>query len=83
MNNQTEMSASQTRLLRYLREHISEHGFAPSIDEMTAACEWKSKSSASTFLDQLCDEGFINRFPGKSRAITITRKGKAAKLPAL
>lgn len=59
-------------LVRYLRDHIADHGYAPSVREMCVAFGVKSPSTMQARLRTLFDEGWIER--KGPRAIEIRRR---------
>ena len=65
-------------ILQYLREHISEKGYAPSYRDICKATGLKSTSSVQHQLNSLEAKGLI-RYPYRvARGISITEKGWAA-----
>jgi repressor LexA len=60
----------QDRLLGYLRDYTTAHGWAPTIRETANGIGVKSTSTVSHHLSQLEKEGRIRRGKG-SRTITI------------
>lgn len=58
-------------ILEYLKEHIKEHGYAPSIREIRDGCGLSSTSVAVYHLDKMEDDGILTRERSKARAIVI------------
>lgn len=65
------MTKQQHRLYTYLQAYMGEHGYAPSLDEMKAALDIRSKSNVRRLLHCLEDRGLIERRPKLARAIEI------------
>lgn len=59
-------------LLTYIERYIREHGYSPSIDEMMVAVE-KPRGAIQHSLRWLEREAWIERKPGKARAIRLLR----------
>lgn len=62
----------QYRILSFIHEHTSEHGYVPSIREICRAVEINSTSVVNYNLERLVSRGFLIRTPGKARAFALT-----------
>lgn len=67
----TALPASRQRVYHYVRDHLAEHGRAPSIREIGAAV-YLQPSSVAYQLGRLEEAGLIRRDPTKPRAIALT-----------
>lgn len=61
----------QAKALRFIRAHITKHGYPPSMRETGDAVGLASTSSVQYVLSQLVAKGYITRDAGKQRAIRI------------
>lgn len=64
------------RLLLYIDEYITHHGFAPTVEEMQKAMKLTAKSSTAYCRDRLVKKGLLDLERGKQRGVVITPKGK-------
>jgi DNA-binding MarR family transcriptional regulator len=69
--NPAVLTPRQAEVLGYLREHQVEHGFAPTVDELSQACGLGSAAGAHRMLKTLEAKGYVRRSPGRSRAVTL------------
>ena len=58
-------------VLQFIREHISEHGYAPTLRDICAACGISSTSAASYSVQALHQRGLLRRTPGISSGIAL------------
>lgn len=66
------LTRTQAQLLRFLGEHITREGCAPTLDEMRRNFQWKSSATPAMHLDALEHKGYIRRGArGAARGITI------------
>jgi repressor LexA len=61
----------QERILRCIREHIADHGEAPSIAEIGRQVGMRSRASVHYQLGELETKGAIVREPGRYRGIRL------------
>jgi repressor LexA len=61
----------QERILRCIREHIADHGEAPSVREIGAAVGLRSRASVHYQLVELETKQAIVREPGRYRGIRL------------
>lgn len=66
-----EISKKQKEILEFIKEHIMDKGYPPSVREMCEAVNLKSTSSVHSHLETLEKNGYIRRDPSKPRAIEI------------
>jgi repressor LexA len=71
---------TQNQILEYLKEHIIEKGFAPSIREVCKQFGFASPRAGQKYLDSLEEQGLIERERG-SRALRIPGLKTTATLP--
>ncbi len=67
----TGLTKRQRRILVFLKDHIEQRGYPPSMREVGAACDLASTSSVSHQLRMLERKGFIRRDPNRPRALEI------------
>jgi repressor LexA len=67
------LTERQERLLRFIEQSIAQHGYAPTLQEMARAMNIASLQGVKDHLAALERKGYLNRFPGRRRAITVTQ----------
>ena len=65
------LSNRQERILEFIRQYRSEHGYAPSIRDIQRACSVSSTSVVDYNLQILQREGYILRSPEVSRGLQL------------
>jgi SOS-response transcriptional repressor LexA len=65
----------QQQTLDFIKQFISEKGYAPSVKEIGDGIYLTAHSSVCAVLEQLEDQGYIERKAGKSRSIRIVGQG--------
>jgi len=68
---------AQLAVLRFISEYLAQHGWPPSIRDISEARRISSASAYSVLL-ALERKGLVAREPRKSRTTTLTRAGKQA-----
>ncbi len=71
------LSQRQQHILRFIHQHTLEHGFAPSIREISLATGITSTSVVNYNLERLITWGYLVKSRGKSRALGLTERGSA------
>ena len=71
---------TQNKILEFLKDHIIEKGFAPSIREVCKAFGFASPRAGQKYLDSLEEQGLIEREKG-SRALRIPGLKTTVTLP--
>lgn len=71
------LSQRQHHILRFIHQHTLEHGFAPSIREISLATGIPSTSVVNYNLERLIAWGYLVKSRGKSRALGLTERGSA------
>ncbi len=64
------LNDKQKKILDYIKNHIVENGFPPSIREICRAFSFASPRAGQKYLESLEEQGYIER-KGKSRGIKI------------
>src|SRR5437588_8075088 len=80
------LTKRQREILDYLNEFITEHGYAPSLEEIGRRFGLSSLATVHKHLTNLQDKGFIKRAWNRSRSVEMipTRSGgRAVELPLL
>ena len=70
------LSDRQYAILQFIRQHIMEHGFVPSIREIGRTVKISSTSVVNYNLDRLTAQGYLLRTPGKARAFALTGRAR-------
>jgi repressor LexA len=71
MHRVDHLTDTQERILRAIRQHITDHGEAPSIREIGAAVGLRSRASVHYQLVELEAKRAIVREPGRYRGIRL------------
>ena len=67
------LTIRQERLLKIIEESMAKRGYAPTLQEMARAMGISSLQGVKDHLIALERKGYLNRFPGRRRAITVTQ----------
>lgn len=67
----TRLTAKQQMVFDFIRQHILENGYPPTVREIAAGLKLSGPNSAKKFLDILQRKGVIRRRPGISRGIEL------------
>ena len=65
------LTRRQHEILEYLRDHIADHGYAPSFEEISERFRFRSLATVHEHLTNLERKGYIRRAHNESRAIEI------------
>ncbi len=76
-----QISEKQQRILEFISEFITEHGYPPSVREIGQAMGLRSPSTVQSHLNILRDAGYLERTGHKTRAISLTTSAAAASIP--
>ena len=84
----TELTQKEKRIYEYIESTIENEGYAPTVRDICAALGIKSTSTAHLYLRRLDEKGYIKKYDGKSRAVSLERskfgdKEKALRVPLL
>lgn len=74
----TSSEQTSKNIFNFIKQHIAQNGFAPTIRERAAAC-YVGRSSVIRHLDRLEKWGWISRQEGKSRSIIVERDSEKSK----
>ena len=80
------LTKRQREILDYLNEFITQHGYAPSLEEIGKRFDLSSLATVHKHLTNLQEKGFIKRAWNRSRSVEMvpTRSGaRAVELPLL
>jgi repressor LexA len=66
----------------YIKERIEVQGYAPSVREICTALEIGSTSTAARYINNLVEEGLLDKTDGKNRAVRLSGK-VAVRVPML
>ena len=76
----TPLTRKQAEIYEFILQYSREHGYPPSVREISTAVHLKSPSTAHFHLKKLEAEGYIQKADGKTRAITLPRDAVAEEL---
>jgi repressor LexA len=65
------LTDAQSRVLQAAADHITVHGYAPTLREIGAAAGLASTSTVAYHLDRLAELGWLRRDPGLPRALVL------------
>lgn len=71
-------TAEMRRALAFIRQHVAEYGYMPTVRELQAGLGLSSTSLVKRRLDALEAQGYLYRTAGRARAMVLTTKGEAA-----
>ena len=66
-----DLSPRQQRILDFIRDHVREHGYPPSVREIGAAVDLRSSSTVHGHLARLEAKGYLKHDPTKPRTIEL------------
>ena len=65
------LTPKQAEIYAFIQQFTKEHGYPPSVREISAAVNLKSPSTVHFHMKKLEAEGYIQKADGKTRAITL------------
>jgi DNA-binding MarR family transcriptional regulator len=65
------LTERQADLLGFIREHITQHGYAPSFEEIALAFGYRSLATVHEHLSNLERKGYLTRRYNESRSIAL------------
>lgn len=74
-----ELGGKQKKVYQYIKLHIEEHGYPPSVREICLAVGLKSTSTVHGHITRLKKKGLLKRDPSKPRAIEILDEDNEAR----
>ena len=80
MTSDPDLSPNQRRVLDFLREHLAEHGQAPSLREIAEGLGLRRHSSAQDYVEALVRKGALERLP-RHRGLRLAGEARRAAAP--
>ncbi|MDJ0808002.1 MAG: transcriptional repressor LexA [Gammaproteobacteria bacterium] len=79
------LTATQHKVLDYIRRYLATRAYAPSLDEIAAGIGIRSKGTAHRHVQALAEAGYLRLIPGRKRGIELVDepREKLLKLPLL
>ena len=74
------LTPKQAEIYAFIQQFTKEHGYPPSVREISAAVNLKSPSTVHFHMKKLEAEGYIQKADGKTRAISLPREAVAEEL---
>ncbi|MBP3520210.1 MAG: transcriptional repressor LexA [Oscillospiraceae bacterium] len=74
------LSPKQAEIYAFIQQFTKEHGYPPSVREISAAVNLKSPSTVHFHMKKLEAEGYIQKADGKTRAISLPHEAVAEEL---
>ncbi len=68
-----DLTDRQRAILEFVHQHVSDHGYPPTVRDIGDAVGLSSSSSVHAQLTALVDKGYLRRDPTKPRAIELAR----------
>lgn len=78
-----KLKVKEAAVLEYIRQSVSERGYAPSVRDIGTALGYRSTSTVQMYLNRLEDYGYIRRENGKSRSVSLCEDLRTRVLPIL
>lgn len=69
-----DLNDKENAVLEFLKDHITQKGYPPSVREICRKLEIKSTSTVFTILNNLEKLGYIRKDPAKTRALVLLSK---------
>ncbi|WP_420263804.1 transcriptional repressor LexA [Candidatus Magnetominusculus dajiuhuensis] len=71
-DKQTKMTAKQSKVLEFIKDHLSQKGYPPTIREICKGFGFSSPLSAKQHVDALIRKGYLKKDDAKQRALEVT-----------
>lgn len=71
MDQQNQITARQLQILQVVKDEVDAHGFPPSVREIADRVGLASPSTVKHHLDALQRAGYLQRVPGRPRALEV------------
>ncbi|MCX7937656.1 MAG: hypothetical protein N2971_08140 [Chlorobi bacterium] len=68
------LTQKQQQALEYIKAYLREHGYSPSYAEIRSHLGFASLNAVSDLLRSLERKGYVQRLPGRSRALTVVEQ---------
>jgi repressor LexA len=65
------LTSRQAQVLKFIREHLSEHGYPPTVREVAAYFGFRSPRAAHDHMKALEKKGYLRSQPGLPRALEV------------
>lgn len=65
------ISDSQRKTLEFIRQYVSENGYAPKLHEIADGIGIKSRGVVHRYVQALTDQGYLEHEPGKHRGLQL------------
>ena len=75
------VSNRQKQILNYIQQHVTAHGYPPTVREIGTAVSLSSSSTVHAHLKTLQEQGLIQRDAVLTRAIKLTQEGEGEGRP--
>ncbi|MBO5971376.1 MAG: transcriptional repressor LexA [Clostridia bacterium] len=76
-----DMTPRERSVFEYIKNSLSDNGYAPSVRDIRDALGFKSTSTVHMYLTRLAERGLITRDGGKSRAMHMDGIGSSNQVP--
>lgn len=83
VNESHDLSPTQSKVYRLLKDHIQKEGVMPTFREIAKAMGWKAVGSVQTAVKALIEKGWLEKEPGKSRGLRLTQPNTLRYVPVL
>lgn len=78
--NPVGMTKRQLDLLVFVQNHIAEHGYSPSWQEIATGIGLSAKSRVHHLITALGERGLCRHLPGRRRSLILTEQGHVVAL---
>lgn len=58
-------------VFEYIKNYITQYGYAPTVRDICKSCDLKSTATAFTYINELAKRGVINKVNCKNRAVSL------------
>lgn len=72
--------SEEDAVFTFIRNYITDNGYAPCVREICTACNLKSTATAFTVINRLCERGLLIKSNVKRRAIALPAKSVSVPL---
>jgi repressor LexA len=70
------LTIRQVEVVEMIRSFQSDHGYAPTVREITVSFGWRSTRATICHLEAIQKKGAIKREPGRARTIQVLAVGE-------
>ena len=68
------MKPAERQILDFIEQYIEEHGYSPSVSEITLGAGYKSRGSVHSYIESLISQGELLREAGVQRGLSVPRR---------